>query len=213
VTRFAYPVTLDVEGKRAVVVGAEAVAAGKPDALLAAGADVTIVAEGPANALERLERAGARVIRRPFEPADLEGAFVCVASSGDARERVSIHAAARAWGALVNVMDDPEHCDWAAAAIVARGDLSIAVSTGGRSPALARRLREELEERFGPEWEQILDVVGEARRRTLAELPNLEERIRRWSEALDVEELERLVRAGRSEEARAALVERLVGTR
>src|SRR5204863_181047 len=78
-------------------------------------------------------------------------------------EREAIFRACRRRGVLVNVMDDPARCDFAAPAVVRRGDLTIAVSTSGRSPALARRLREELEHRFGDEWAEILDVVGDVR--------------------------------------------------
>lgn len=209
-SRFSYPVTLDVAGKRAVVIGTDAVAAGKADALLAAGADVTVVAEGPAAALGRLEADGVRVLRRRFAPVDLESAFVCVASSDDPRERAAIHAVGRAWGVLVNVMDDPPHCDFAAPAVVRRGDLAIAISTGGRSPALARRLREELEDRFGPEWAEVLELLAEVREETLPSLPDLRERSARWQEALDLDELQRLVRDGRRSDARSLLLDRLL---
>ena len=210
-TRFAYPITLDVEGKRAVVIGSGAVTAEKAEALLVAGARVTVVADGPAAALTRLQGEGVTVHRRAFQPSNLAGAFVCVAASDDPAVRASIHAAARANGVLVNVMDDPEHCDFAAPAVVRRGDLTIAIATGGRSPALARRLREELEARFGEEWTEVMDVIGEARRETLSALPDLGDRIRRWQQALDLDEVEALVRDGRSAEAKQRLRNRLVG--
>jgi len=190
--KFAYPISLDVAGKRAVVIGSEAVAQGKADALRAAGADVVVVQD------------------RPFRPEDLDGAFVCVASSPDPRERAAIFRAARDRHVLANVMDDTQHCDFAAPAVVRRGELTIAIATGGRSTALARRLREELETRFGPEWEQVLEVIGEARSETLPALPDLPDRILRWQRALDLDEVERLVREGRPDEARTRLVERLV---
>jgi precorrin-2 dehydrogenase/sirohydrochlorin ferrochelatase len=108
-------------------------------------------------------------------------------------------------------MDDVEHCDFAAPAVVRRGDLLIAVSTGGRSPALARRLREELEARFGDEWAAALDLLAEVRGETLALLPDLHERARRWHQALDLDELEFLIGAGRYDDAKQALLSRLVG--
>jgi siroheme synthase-like protein len=192
-TRFAYPISLDVSGRRAVVVGREALAQGKADTLRAAGADVTVVSD------------------RPFRPEDLDGAFLCVASSSDPREREAIFRAARGRGVLVNVMDDPERCDFSAPAVVRRGDLTIAIATSGRSPALARKLREELERRFGEEWAEVLDVIGEVRDETNAKLPDLGQRIRRWKDALDLDEIARLVRAGRSGEARERLRGRLLG--
>src|SRR6266536_1805229 len=166
---------------------------------------------GPPEALERLERAGATIARRGFDPADLDGAFLCVASSDDPEQRAAIFAEARARGVLVNLVDDTDHCDFAAPAVVRRGELVIAVSTGGRSPALASRLRRLLEERFGPEWEELAALLGEVREETLPLLPDVGERSRRWRHALELEELEALVRAGRAEQARERLLAHLVG--
>ena len=143
-------------------------------------------------------------------PSDLDGAFIVVASSDDATERDAIADAARERGALVNVMDDVPNCDFAAPAIVRRGDLAIAIGTGGRSPAIARKVREELEERYGPEWGEVLQIVGEVRTATGAELPDLRVRAARWHRALDLDEAAALVRAGRGVELRRRLVERLL---
>jgi len=190
---FAYPVFLELSGKRAVVIGAQAVAEGKAAALAAAGAEVTVLENGA------------------WSPADLEGAFVCVAHSSDPAERDAIALAARDRGVLVNVMDDVSNCDFAAPAVVRRGDLVLAISTGGRSPALARKLREELEDRFGPEWADVVDVLLEVRQETLALLPDLPERSRRWSGALDLEEAATLVASGRRDELKTSLLGRLLG--
>ncbi len=190
---FAYPVFLELSGKRAVVIGAQAVAEGKAAALAAAGAEVTVLENGA------------------WSPADLDGAFVCVAHSSAAAERDAIAMAARYRGVLVNVMDDVPNCDFAAPAVVRRGDLVLAISTGGRSPALARKLREELEGRFGAEWEEVLEVLREVRQETLALFPDLRERSRRWSGALDLEEAATLVASGRRDELKASLLGRLLG--
>ncbi|TMK45315.1 MAG: bifunctional precorrin-2 dehydrogenase/sirohydrochlorin ferrochelatase [Actinobacteria bacterium] len=190
---FAYPVFLELSGKRAVVIGAQAVAEGKAAALAAAAAEVTVLENGA------------------WSPADLEGAFVCVAHSSDPAERDAIALAARDRGVLVNVMDDVSNCDFAAPAVVRRGDLVLAISTGGRSPALARKLREELEDRFGPEWADVVDVLLEVRQETLALLPDLPERSRRWSGALDLEEAATLVASGRRDELKTSLLGRLLG--
>jgi siroheme synthase-like protein len=208
---FGYPVLLELAGRRAVVVGEPAVAAGKVEGLLAAGAAVTVVATGPAAELDRLAaEPGVTVRRRGYLPGDLAGAFLCVAGAADPMLRSAVAAEARAAGVLVNVMDDVRGCDFAAPAVVRRGDLVVAVGTGGRAPALASRLRAELGERFGPEWAELVDLVGEVRAATLGDLPELEERARRWRAALDVAELERLVRAGRRELAAARLRARLL---
>jgi siroheme synthase-like protein len=174
-----------------------------------AGALVTVVAVGPAGVLDALEARGAVVERRGFHPGDLAGAFLCVASSDDPGERAAIAREARARGVLVNVMDDVANCDFAAPAVVRRGDLVIAVGTGGRSPALARCLREELSERFGPEWSGVLEVLGRVRDESLRAFPDLGERAARWQAALDTEELTALIRAGRADEAASRLRARL----
>jgi siroheme synthase-like protein len=170
-----------------------------------------VVAVRPEQRLARLEaEPHVEVHRRSWQPSDLDGAFVCVATDPDPSVRADIHRAGRERGVLVNMVDDIPNCDFAFPAIVRRGDLVLAVSTGGRSPALARRLREDLEEWFGLEWAEALDVLGEARAGTLTALPDIADRSRRWRSALDVEELLELVREGRSDEARERLVERLL---
>jgi siroheme synthase-like protein len=208
---FAYPVSLELQGRRAVVIGADAIRHGKVEPLLQAGAAVMVVAEGPARALDRLEaEPRVEVHRRRWRPEDLDGAFVCVATDPEPAVRAEIYREARVRGVLVNMVDDIPNCDFAIPAITRRGDLTIAVATGGRSPALARRLREEMDERFGPEWAEALQVLGQARAETLSRLPDIRERSRRWQAALDVEELLTLVREGNAAAARRLLVERLL---
>jgi len=209
---FAYPVLLDLGGRRCVVVGERAVREGKVEALLEAGAqDVLVLAEGPPAHLEALARRGVRVRRREWAPGDLDGAFLVVGWSPRERDRERLAAEAKARGALVNVIDDVGRCDFASPAVVRRGQLVLAVGTGGSSPALARKLREEIERRFGSHWAELVDVLGEVRTRTLPLLPDLSERSRRWAEALDLEEAERLVREGRTPELRELLLRRLCG--
>jgi precorrin-2 dehydrogenase/sirohydrochlorin ferrochelatase len=190
--KFGYPVSLDVAGKVAVVIGEEAVAQGKHRAVADAGARVVVRSESD------------------WRPEDLDGAFLCVAASSDPAVRAAVYGAARERGVLTNVMDDVARCDFAAPAVVRRGALTIAVSTGGRSPALARRLREGLDRDFGPEWTEALEVLGRVRDETLPLLPDLRERSRRWAAALDLDELTALVRAGRPDEAEARLRARLL---
>jgi siroheme synthase-like protein len=107
-------------------------------------------------------------------------------------------------------MDDVPNCDFAAPAIVRRGDLVVAIGTGGRAPALASRLRAELGERFGPGWAELVDVVGRVRAETLPLLPDFEDRSRRWKAALDLEELEELLATGQADLAATRLRDRLL---
>ena len=155
---------------------------------------------------------GVRVERRPWRPTDLDGAWLVVAHDPHPAVRDALAREARARGALVNVMDDIPNCDWAAPSIVRRGDLVLAIGTGGASPALSRAVRRRLEEDFGPEWSEVLRVLREVREATLASLPDVGERARRWSDALDLDEAAALVRDGRAEELRERLTARLTGS-
>ena len=188
---FSYPVMLELCGRRAVVIGALAASEGKDVALRDAGAMVTFYANGA------------------WRPEDLDGAFIVVASSEDPHERDAIARAGRERGVLVNVMDDVPNCDFAAPAIVRRGELVIAVGTGGRSPAIASKIRSELEDRYGFEWAEVLCIVGEVREEAGHAMPDLGERARRWRCALDLDEAASLVRAGRPEELRRRLRARM----
>jgi siroheme synthase-like protein len=191
------------------VIGAQAIREGKVEGLLAAGADDVLVVEPSLD--DRFKGvAGVRVERRTWRPGDLDGAFLAVASSDDAATRAAIARAARDRGVLVNLVDDIPHCDWAAPAVVRRGDLVLAIGTGGVSPAVAHLVRERLHAEFGTEWVEVLRVVGEVRRETLPSLPDLRDRARRWQEALDLDEAADLVRNGRAEELRTLLRERLL---
>jgi precorrin-2 dehydrogenase/sirohydrochlorin ferrochelatase len=191
---FAYPVLLELRGRRAIVIGSLALSEHKDVALREAGAEVEVFANGA------------------WSPEALDGAFLCVASSEDPGERDAIARAARERGVLVNVMDDVANCDFAAPAVVRRGDLVLAIGTGGRSPALARRIREELQARYGEEWAEVLSIVAAVRAETLDALPNLSARSRRWRRALDLEEAAALVRGGRGDELRRRLLDRLLTT-
>ena len=210
---FGYPVFLELGGRHAVVIGETAVREGKVEGLLAADVgSVSVVAERPAARLDSLAALDPRVSveRRPWRPADLDGAFVCVASSDDPAERTAVAREARDRGTLVNVMDDIPNCDWAAPSIVRRGELVLAISTGGASPALAKRLRLQLSATFGEEWAEVLAVLRDVRQATLPFLPDIGDRSSRWSAALDTTEAAALVRDGRADELRERLVRRLL---
>jgi siroheme synthase-like protein len=207
---FGYPVMLELAGRRCVVIGAQAIREGKVEGLLAAGANDVVVVEPSVD--DRFDGlAEVQVERRAWRPDDLDGAFLAVASSDDAATRAAVAREARARGVLVNVVDDIPHCDWAAPAVLRRSDLVLAIGTGGVSPAVARLIRERLQEEFGAEWGELLRVVGEVRRETLPSLPDFAERARRWHGSLDLDEAAELAREGRGEELRTRLLERLLG--
>jgi len=209
---FGYPAMLELRGRRCVVIGDEAVREAKVEGLLAAGADdVLVVATGPPPRLDELARLeGVAVVRRHWRVGDLDGAFLTVASSRSRAERDTIAREARSRRVLVNVMDDIPNCDWSAPSVVRRGELVIAIATGGASPALAKKIRERLTTEFGEEWAEVLAVVRTVRAETMTLLPDFPIRAARWNEALDLDEAAELVRAGRSDEAATRLRGRLL---
>ena len=209
---FGYPILVELAGRRCVVIGALPVREGKVEGLLAGGAtEVVVVASEPADRLDDLEGLdGVVVIRRTWYAPDLTGTFLVIAHDPDPAVRARIATAAREAGALVNVVDDIPQCDWAAPAVVRRGELLLAVGTGGASPALAKKMRQRLEAQYGAEWAEVLRVLRAVREETLPLLPDLRTRSRRWAEALDPDEAAELVRGGRVEELRSRLRARLL---
>jgi len=209
---FGYPVNLELTGRRCVVVGELPVREGKVEGLVAGGAtDVLVLAREPSGRLDELELLeGVNVRRRAWNTSDLEDAFIVIAHDPDARARNTIAHAARRAGALVNLVDDIPNCDWAAPSVVRRGELLLAIGTGGGSPALAKKLRERLANEFGPEWAEVIRVLREVREQTTPLLPDVRVRAERWRRALDPDEAATLVREGRAEELRTRLHARLL---
>ena len=172
-----FPMFLKLEGRRCLVVGAGAVAEGKIRGLLAAGASVQVVA--PQAVLQIQKWAWQGTVGwspRRFQPQDLDGAFLVITATSSPEVNAQVFKEARERNILCNSVDDPEHCDFYYPAVVNRGDLQIAISTNGRSPALAQRLRQELEEQFGSEYEAWVRELGEARDQLTARKVALEPR-------------------------------------
>jgi precorrin-2 dehydrogenase/sirohydrochlorin ferrochelatase len=159
-----FPIFLKLVGRRCLVVGAGKVGEPKIQSLLSANARVVVVAPEATAAVQDWAQSGAiDWKRRSFEPTDLDSVFLVISatSSDDVNESVFLEARQR--GILCNSVDDPEHCDFFYPAIVRRGDFQIAISTGGHSPALAQRLRSELEAQFGPEYASWVSELGRVR--------------------------------------------------
>ena len=168
-----FPMLVNLQGKKCLVVGAGKVAAVKIAGLLQHGAQVEVVSPRAAQSVRDLAKAGALVWRRrSFSPRDVDGAFLAVAATNSSRINGAVFRACAAQGILCNSVDDPERCDFFYPAVVRRGPLQIAISTGGRSPALAARLRRELEGQFGPEWSAWVEHLGKLRRNLIkAKMP------------------------------------------
>jgi precorrin-2 dehydrogenase/sirohydrochlorin ferrochelatase len=164
-----FPLFLKLEDRPCLVVGAGTIAASKISSLLEAGARVTVVAQGASDELQKPAAEGKfRWLAREFEVGDLVGVFLVIAATSDSAVNRAVFLEAQRLGILCNAVDDPPNCDFYFPAVVRRGDLQIAISTSGQSPALAQRLRRELEETFDESAGDWVRFVGELRREILA---------------------------------------------
>lgn len=165
-----FPIQLDIRGRRCLVVGGGGVGTRKAQSLLACGGAVTVVSPAVTEELQRLAARGDLALRmREYDGADLEGAFLVIGATDDETLNRRVSADAERRGILCNIADRPEKCNFILPAVVRRGDLVLTVSTSGRSPALAKKLRRSLQAQFGEEYAVLLDLMGAIRRRLLAE--------------------------------------------
>jgi len=166
------PIFVRLENRPVVVVGAGTVALAKVEALLRTGAAITIIAPEAVAPLRVLAESGAiGWHRRPFGPADLDGVFLVIAATSHPAVNREIYRAAAERNLFCNAVDDPPNCDFYFGSVVARGDLQIAISTAGQSPALSQRLRREIEEQLPADLEPWLAEVGDLRREILSAAP------------------------------------------
>lgn len=173
-----FPAFLDLRGRRCLVAGGGEIGERKVRALLECDAHVMVVSPTLTPGLAALTASGRVEHRaRPFRRSDLRGCALAVAATGDPRVDEAVAAMARRTRVLVNVVDRPAHCDFILPSVLRRGELQIAVSTGGRSPALAREIRRRLEGLFGPEYAEIVRRVGVDRLRARAAAPTASGRL------------------------------------
>ena len=177
------PIFFDVTGRTCVVIGGGEVAARKVESLLEAGARVTVVSPRLSPPLQAVAARGLVThIARDYAPGDIKGCLLVYAATDDPKLHRELAAEARTLGIPINVADEPELCSFIAPAVVKRGALQIAISTGGASPAFAARIRRELEDRFGAEYALTLDLMRAARRRLHAEEIAPAERMRQLTD-------------------------------
>ncbi len=202
-----YPVVLDLSGRRCLVVGGGMVGERKVEGLLAAGGTVTVISPELTPPLRALEEAGRITgVAREYRTGDVDGYDLCMIATDDGAANAEVARDCRKQRVLVNAADDPPHCDFILPSILRRGDLQIAVSTGGRSPALSRKVREELEPLFGEEYAELAALSGEVRDALKGEGRTFPSSA--WLRAL-TPELQELLRQGRRDAARALLIEGL----
>lgn len=202
-----YPVFLDLKGKPVVVIGGGNIAHQKMENLVKVGADVTVISPDLNEPMAALKAEGRfRHIEREYEPGDLEGYNLAFVATDDRSVNATVADEGKARGVWVNAVDDPPYCDFIMPGIVQRGDLVLAISTGGRSPAMARKMREELAEFLTDEWVAMLELAAEVR----AELRTRDIMVDSdtWNAALD-DELRHLLKEGRYDEAKQRLLRSL----
>ena len=206
-TRY-YPIFLNAGGKKCVVVGGGKVALRKVKMLLDCGADVTVVSPKPCPEIVTLSKGGSiHLTQRDYEAGDLKDAVIAMVCTDVKKVNRKVADEAKKAGVLVNVADNPEPSDFIIPSFFRRGNLTIAVSTSGVSPALARKIRAKLEKGFGEEYGSLLSIIGEVR-------SAIKERgiivgVEAWQDALDLDLLIRLVQAGQGEKAKAFLLNKL----
>jgi siroheme synthase-like protein len=190
------------------VVGGGTVAWRKVKVLTEHGAEVRVISPELCPELRQMAAKGnIEALTREYEDGDLAGAFVVIAATDDTNINEQISKEAERRDQLVNVVDDAARSNFIVPSYLRRGDITIAVSTAGRSPALARKIRTELEEHFGDEYAALARLVKEVRTEFIDQGVTVSSQ--RWQQALDIDSLNEMLAAGKKKEARAVLLGRL----
>jgi len=202
-----YPIFIDMRRRRCVVIGGGAVAQRRIEGLLAAGAAVTVVSPLITDALGDLVAQGAlRHVARVYQAGDLAGCHLAFVATGDGEVNQAVVSEAQLRGVWINSADDPENCDFILPAVLHRGELCVAISTGGASPATARAVREELDSYFTVDYARLVRIASEVRKK-LRE-GSFAVSSERWNHALKGE-FRRLLNEDRPEQAKALLLKSL----
>ena len=205
-----YPIYIDIEDRDVVIIGGGNVCARKAETMMKYGARVTIVSPEFTDEIEEWAREGRLTLKRKhYEDADLEGANIVIASTDDQQVNEQIAADCRRRRIPVNVVDVTPLCEFIVPAIIEKGSIQIAVSTGGKSPALARTLKEDLQRLVGPEYTEVNDVLGTLREGAKAVLPTDVDR-KRFFDGIIAKGILDLLREGRRKEAYRVIAEACV---
>ena len=203
-----YPIFLNVRGRKCVVVGGGAVALRKTEALLKHGAQVEVISPVLCSRLNQLVEKKAICWRqKDYQVGDLDGALLAVAATDDIETNERVAKGAKQEKILVNVADNLQSSGFIIPSYFNRGDITIAVSTSGKSPALARKLRSQLEEEFGAEYALLASMVSEVRSQLKQSGVSVDSDT--WQKALDIDSLLDLLRAERAQEAKDVLLNNL----
>lgn len=190
-----YPIFIDLKGKTALVVGGGNVAERKIEVLLDCGAKINIVSNELTDKLKNLvEVYGIRHLNEEFSKKHLEGVFLVIAATDDKQLNHKISKIAKKMGLLINAVDQLPDCNFIVPSIVKRGDLLIAISTSGKSPALAQKIRKQLDTQFGSEYKAFLVLMGRVRKEMLSKGLSQEENSRIFHEIVESDVLDALLR-------------------
>jgi len=200
-----YPVFLKLQGKKCVIVGAGEVAERKAERLLECGAEVSVIGREPTPGLRKLAQEGRlEHVYADYDETLIKGAYLVISATDDRAVNEAVSNAAGREDILVNVVDDPQLCDFILPSIVQKGALQIAISTGGTSPALARKVRIDLDRDFGNEYALFLELLGELRKRVLEKGRPSSENKKIFEAVVNSEVLD-LIREKKWNEARAVI--------
>jgi siroheme synthase-like protein len=203
-----YPIFFNLQGKRCVVIGGGKVALRKVKMLLECEAVVTVISPEFRREISRLSKEKEiHLIQREYKAGDLKDAMIAIACTDMKKVNRKVVDEAKKAGVLINVADDPESSDFIIPSFFRRENLTVAVSTAGVSPALARKIRTKLEKDFGEEYASLLSLIGEVRS-TIKRKGYIVDG-KTWQDALDLGLLMRLVKAGQWEKAKTLLVNQL----
>ncbi len=202
-----YPVYLDLRDRPCLVIGGGGVAERKTLSLLEAGAGVTIISPTLTQTLQKLSDSNKITHRqKSFEENDLSGRFLVIAATDSPQVNIAAARSCKKNHILVNVVVPPEESSFIVPSVVKQGELAIAVSTGGASPALAKKIRQELESKYGPEYAFFLDQLGAIRKRVLEEVGDEGKRSAIFQEIVDSEVID-LLKQGKKNEAELRMKE------
>lgn len=183
---YYYPIYLQLRDQPCVVVGGGKIAEGKVEGLLTAGAQIKIIAPDLTPALQTMVQDGqVAYVQREYEHGDLTGAFMVICATDKREVNHQVWEEANANHQLVNVVDDTPYCNFIAPSIMRQGDLTIAISTGGRAPVLAVRLKERFQREIGPHYAHFLRLAGKLRAPLASRIPNFETRKALWYQLID----------------------------
>ena len=204
-----YPLFLNIKDSNCVVIGGGAVAERKVRALIESGAKVTVISSIISGGLNQLAQQGViKVVQRDYQPGDLAHALLVIAATPNPELNKEIALEGRRVKALVNVVDDPGNSDFIVPSVLRRGDIGIAVSTNGKSPALSRKIRSELEQYFPEEYSSLAIMIADVRQELKRKKAHINEQ--KWQESLELRPLLQMIREGKQEQARKKLIAALL---